>query len=477
MVRREVEIPIVNIFLRIVRILARALAFVATVAGAIFGYMEYRSERGEPIGKIMGWVSDNFPLSVRDWVAIAAGSGMLLLFLIWRTWLNRKATTLPEIPDDHELGRQLRRRLRFAAILMRRCQIVSLHLCTRERPPCACAHGAAVALAHVSSPATLLCIVVWLQRKLGSDPREASYPLHLLRLLAEGLRRVINRKSVLLPGDFKRTLRKLAADAYACVARHLMWALEKGCFLRWHHGVPQPVRKSIVQRFALGEDALKECRKELWNEQHRFIDISWQVFHAVATPIEEWLDSTDTPAEVEKTVLTRVIPTLLGLPVNIVLTYDEIGVSVPGIQQFAWSVASRVVRNRDRVAFDLWLRRLQLILTTRVCHFLFRWLSVLDKQALLQGIWRELVHLYDAGCEGRIPEGRMGEIFGEFDKQMEEILGSSSRLEKGWAQGMAEDVHRLSERAAKNEGALPIVSICNSLERKLRAVSEPADGS
>lgn len=75
MVHREVEIPIVSIFLRIVRILTRALAFVATVTTAIFGYVDYRSERGEPIGKVMLWVLENIPLSVHHWAAIAAGSG------------------------------------------------------------------------------------------------------------------------------------------------------------------------------------------------------------------------------------------------------------------------------------------------------------------------------------------------------------------------------------------------------------------
>lgn len=475
MVQREVEITTVSIYLKIVRIFTRTLAFIATVTSAIFGYMEHCSKRGEPIGKVMLWVSENVPLSARHWAVIAVSSGMILFFLIWRTWLNRMATTLPEIRDDHELGRRIRWHLIFTAVLRRRPLNTSIYLCTRERPSCACAHGAAIVLSHVSNPAILLCIVVWLRRKLGSDPREVSYPLHLLNLLAKGLHRLIRRQSVLWPKDFKRTLWNLTVDAYACTARHVMWNLEKSCFLRWQQSVPERTRKSIIKGFSLGEEALKEYRKELRNEQHQFIDLSWQVFHSVAAPVEKWLDSTDTPAEVEETVLTRVIPTMLGLPVNNILTYDEIGVSLPGIQQFARSVSSRVVRNRDSVGFELWLQRLELIITTSVCDFLFRWLSIPDKQALLQRIWRELVHLYDEGFEGRISEERIGEVFGEFDKQMVEILSNSGHFEKDWVQDMAEDIQKLSERVGEDEGALPIISICNSLEHKFRAVLEIID--
>jgi len=462
----------VKTILRALHIIVRVLAFVATISGTLFGYVQYRSERDEPIAGILRRLPEYIPLSAKYWVALGICGAVTLLFLFRRSMMKKWAKKPPNVPDDQEMRRQLRWRLRVAMFAMYRHEFVPLYFCTQQNPQCACIHGAALGLMSVRNPFVLLRIIIWLQHKLDSDPSESSYPLYLLQMLAEGLQRQSHRMGLLWPLEFRKAFREHTMDLYTCVISHLVWTLQRSCFLRWQHEYPHRFPKTIAQRFPLEQPTLDKCLEELKNRERQFIDQSWDVFDFVVGQIEGWLNSTNTPTEVEEIALTRVIPTLLALPLNTSLPHDQISIIAPRFQQFSRRIASTIVRTRISCQLESWLQRLRLIMTTDTLVCLFGWLSIQESQVLIRGTFQEFVHLFDEDCESYIPQEQKSQILAEFDKQIERILDSSAQVETDWAQCMVNDVQNLSGHVKKLETALPIVTICDNLIRRFENTQE-----
>lgn len=449
-----------------------ALYLVVVLLPAFFSYLGFLKDHNELTNKTALWLSEHSFFTRWHWASIAIFGFIALSVFAWVIRLKKWAKELPIIQDSQTLSRQIKWRFQFTRITYRYRECLSLLLCKRDGPFCSRIHGAAITLTYSLCPFTLIRILVWLKRELDLDSFAFYNHIHLLKLLIKGLKKATNKSNFLWPKEFKREYLKLVMEVYTGVAHNVLRAIQTSCYLNWFNNHPQRYKVTSLKQFPFKTTKIKEYQEKLQESDRYFIHDSWQAFEEIIEPIDEWINSMETAPEIERSLISSVMPRLLNLPLDENFPSSKVNEIIPKLQQFATKIANTVIRARNSYEIDIWLQRLRLVLTSDLLLYLFSWLDIEERQILIKKIYEEIKHLHKEACDESITEHQMIHIWQEFDKQIEIIRTNKICFEEDWTKELIKDIDQLSNEAKKNQPTISITPICNNVKQKFIEIHE-----